>query len=35
LIDPWTRTHHRMGAQIIKPAPNFLVVTGNVTEWQQ
>jgi hypothetical protein len=35
LLDPWTRTHHRMGAQIIKPAPSSLVVTGNVAEWQQ
>jgi len=34
-IDPWIRTHQRMGAQIIKPAPNSLVVTGNIAEWEQ
>jgi GNAT superfamily N-acetyltransferase len=34
-IDPWIRTHQRMGAAIIKPAPNSLVVTGTVAEWEQ
>lgn len=33
-IDPWIRTHQRMGATIIKPAPNSVVVPGTVTEWE-
>jgi GNAT superfamily N-acetyltransferase len=33
-IDPWIRTHQRMGAAILKPAPNSLVVTGSVAEWE-
>jgi GNAT superfamily N-acetyltransferase len=34
-IDPWIRTHQRMGAEIIKPAPDSLVVTGSIAEWEQ
>lgn len=34
-IDPWIRTHQRMGAAIIKPAPDSMVVTGTVAEWEQ
>ncbi len=33
-IDPWIRTHQRMGATIIKPAPNSIVVTGTLAEWE-
>jgi GNAT superfamily N-acetyltransferase len=33
-IDPWIRTHQRMGAAILKPAPNSLVVSGTVAEWE-
>jgi len=33
-IDPWIRTHQRMGATILKPAPNSMVVEGSVTEWE-
>jgi GNAT superfamily N-acetyltransferase len=33
-IDPWIRTHQRMGATIIKPAPNSIVVSGTVAEWE-
>ncbi len=34
-IDPWIRTHQRMGATIIKPARNsIVVVTGTVAEWE-
>jgi GNAT superfamily N-acetyltransferase len=29
-IDPWIRTHQRMGATVIKPAPNSVVVPGTV-----
>ncbi len=33
-IDPWIRTHQRMGATIIKPAPNSLVIPGTVAQWE-
>jgi GNAT superfamily N-acetyltransferase len=33
-IDPWVRTHQRMGATVIKPAPNSMIVTGTVGEWE-
>jgi GNAT superfamily N-acetyltransferase len=34
-IDPWIRTHQHMGAVILGPAPNSLVVSGTVSEWEQ
>jgi GNAT superfamily N-acetyltransferase len=34
-IDPWIRTHERMGASIVKPAPNSVVVSASVAEWEQ
>ena len=34
-IDPWIRTHQRMRARILKPAPNSVVVSGTVAEWEQ
>lgn len=33
-IDPWIRTHQRMGAEIIGPAPSSMVVPGTVAEWE-
>jgi hypothetical protein len=33
-IDPWIRTHQRMGARILRPAPNSMVITGSVAEWE-
>lgn len=33
-VDPWIRTHQRMGAQILAPAPRSMVITGTVTEWE-
>jgi GNAT superfamily N-acetyltransferase len=33
-IDPWIRTHQRMGAAILNPAPNSVVVSGTVAEWE-
>ena len=33
-IDPWIRTHQRMGATVLKPAPNSIVVSGTVAEWE-
>lgn len=34
-LDPWIRTHQRMGATILKPAPNSMVVTGTIAEWEE
>lgn len=33
-IDPWIRTHQRMGAAIMRPAPNSLVIPGTVAQWE-
>lgn len=33
-IDPWIRTHQRMGATILAPAPRSMVITGTVDEWE-
>jgi GNAT superfamily N-acetyltransferase len=33
-IDPWIRTHQRLGASILTPAPRAMVITGTVAEWE-
>lgn len=33
-VDPWIRTHQRMGARILGPAPGSMVVPGTVAEWE-
>lgn len=33
-IDPWIRTHQRMGARILGPASRSMVITGTVAEWE-
>jgi len=33
-IDPWIRTHQRLGATILAPAPRSMVITGTVDEWE-
>lgn len=33
-IDPWIRTHQRMGARIVQPAPRSMRITGTVSEWE-
>ena len=33
-IDPWIRTHQRLGATILAPAPNSMIITGTVAEWE-
>ncbi len=35
LFDPWMRVHERLGAQILKPEPRSLRITGTVAEWQE
>jgi GNAT superfamily N-acetyltransferase len=34
-IDPWIRTHQRLGGVILCPAPGSMVVTGTITEWER
>jgi hypothetical protein len=34
-LDPWLRTHWRLGATILKAAPRSMVITGTVAEWEQ
>jgi GNAT superfamily N-acetyltransferase len=33
-IDPWIRTHQRMGAKILGPAPESMLIEGTVGEWE-
>lgn len=33
-LDPWLRTHWRLGARILATAPRSQVITGTVDEWQ-
>jgi GNAT superfamily N-acetyltransferase len=34
-IDPWIRTHQRLGAVILGPALRSMVITGTVAEWEE
>lgn len=34
-LDPWVRTHLRMGATILAAAPDSQTMTGTVTEWEE
>ena len=33
-IDPWIRTHQRMGARVLAPARRSMVITGTVADWE-
>ncbi|GAB2956651.1 hypothetical protein GCM10027280_51620 [Micromonospora polyrhachis] len=33
-LDPWIRTHWRLGARVLATAPRSQVITGTVAEWQ-
>lgn len=33
-LDPWIRTHQRLGAEILEPAPRSMAITGTVAEWE-
>jgi hypothetical protein len=33
-IDSWIRTHQRLGASILAPAPRSMIITGTVAEWE-
>lgn len=34
-LDPWMRTHWRLGAEILRVVPRTLVITGTVAEWEE
>src|SRR5215218_1025952 len=34
-FDPWLRTHERLGAEIVKVAPQSTSVPGSVAEWEE
>jgi GNAT superfamily N-acetyltransferase len=34
-LDPWIRTHQRLGATILAPAPRSMVVSGTIAQWEQ
>jgi GNAT superfamily N-acetyltransferase len=35
LLDPWLRTHERLGAEIVKVAPESARIPGTVAEWEE
>jgi hypothetical protein len=34
-LDPWIRTHQRLGASILTPAPRSMTITGTVADWER
>ncbi|MGD0713299.1 MAG: hypothetical protein ABSB24_03825 [Gaiellaceae bacterium] len=34
MYDPWMRTHERLGAELLEPAPRSLTITGSRDEWE-
>jgi GNAT superfamily N-acetyltransferase len=34
-IDPWIRTHQRMGATVLAPAARSMVIEGTVDDWER
>jgi GNAT superfamily N-acetyltransferase len=34
-FDPWIRLHVRLGAEILRPVPRSLRITGTVAEWEE
>jgi hypothetical protein len=34
-LDPWIRTHWRLGARILRAAPESQTMTGTVAEWER
>jgi GNAT superfamily N-acetyltransferase len=33
-FDPWIRLHHRLGAELLRAAPESMVISGSVIEWE-
>ena len=34
LLDPWLRTHERLGARIVKVAPESMRIPGSIADWE-
>ena len=34
-FDPWLRVHARLGAELLRPEPESLRITGTVAEWEE
>jgi GNAT superfamily N-acetyltransferase len=34
-LDPWLRTHTRLGATLLAPAPHSQTITGTVPDWEK
>jgi hypothetical protein len=34
-LDPWLRTHVRLGATLLAPAPASQTMTGTVEDWEK
>jgi GNAT superfamily N-acetyltransferase len=34
-FDPWLRVHRRLGAQFLAVAPESMVITGTISEWEE
>jgi GNAT superfamily N-acetyltransferase len=34
-LDPWIRTHQRLGATILGPANDSMIIKGTVAEWEE
>jgi GNAT superfamily N-acetyltransferase len=34
-LDPWIRTHQRLGATILGPATDSMIIKGTVAEWEE
>jgi hypothetical protein len=34
LYDPWLRTHERLGAEVLAPAPRSMTISGTREEWE-
>jgi hypothetical protein len=33
-FDPWIRTHVRLGAEMLRPEPQSMRISGTVAEWE-
>ena len=34
-FDPWLRVHRRLGAEFLRVAPESMVITGSISEWEE
>ena len=34
-LDPWLRVHARLGADLVRPCPSSMTITGSVPDWER